>query len=180
VTVRHVTRQALHILSFAVTLAVVVGLLKVLNWVPGALEPGLMARYPSIEAAASRLGIRQINVPAYFPESLRWPPAGILAQSKPYQAVVMEFARAGDGQIVLVISQAASPNFEPDVAIRFDTISETIPLDLGGRKARLEAGACGDRSACSRIQWDEGKVRIVLTMKAPAVELVRIAQSMQH
>jgi hypothetical protein len=59
-----VTRQALHVLSFAVTLAVVVGLLKVLNWAPGALEPGLLARYPSIDAAVSRLGIRQVYVPA--------------------------------------------------------------------------------------------------------------------
>ena len=179
-TVRHVTKQALQILSFAVTLAVVVGLLKVLNWAPGALEPGLMSRYPSVEAAASRLGIRQIYVPAYFPESLGWPPAEILAQSKPYQAVVMEFVRAGDGQTVLVISQAASPHFEPDVAIRFHTISETVPLDLSGRKARLDAGVCEDRSACSRIQWDEGQLRIVLTMKAPSVELIRIAESMHH
>jgi hypothetical protein len=180
VTVRHVTRQALHILLFVVTLAVMVGLLKVLNWAPGALEPGLMTRYPSIEAAVSRLGIRKIYVPAYFPESLAWPPAEILAQSKPYQAVVMEFVRARDRQAVLVMSQAANPHFEPDVAIRFHTISETVPLDLGGRKARLEAGMCEDRSACSRIQWDEGKIRIVLTMKAPSVELIRIAQSMLH
>ena len=179
-TVRHVTRQVLHVLSFAVTLAVVVGLLKVLNWAPGALEPGLLARYPSIDVAVSRLGIRQVYVPAYFPESLSWPPAEILAQSKPYQAVVMEFVRAGDGQTALVISQAANRLFQPDVAIPFRTVSETVPLDLKGRKARLEASVCSDRSACSRIQWDEGEIHIVLTMKAPAVELIRIAESMLH
>jgi hypothetical protein len=178
--VRHVTRQALHILSFAVTMAVVVGLLKVLNWAPGTLEPGLMATYPNIEAAVSTLGIRKVYVPAYFPETLSWPPAVVLAQSKPYQAVVMEFSRARDGQTVLVISQAASTLFEPDVAIPFRTVSETVPLDLRGRKARLEAGVCDDRTACSRIQWDEGTVHIVLTMRAPAVELIRIAESMLH
>jgi len=175
-----VTRQALHVLSFVATMVVVAGLLKVLNWAPGTLEPGLMARYPSIDAAVSTLGIRKIYVPAYFPETLRWPPAVVLAQSKPYQAVVMEFSRAGDGQTVLVISQAASTLFEPDSAIRFRTISEEVPLDLLGRKAGLEAGVCEDRSACSRVQWDEGKVRIVLTMKASSVELIRIAESMLH
>jgi hypothetical protein len=179
-TMRHVTRQALHILSFAVTIAVVAGLLMVLNWAPGALEPGLMARYPSIDSAASELGIRKVYVPAYFPETLGWPPSAVLAQSRPYQAVVMEFSRARDGQTVLVISQAASTRFEPDAAIRLRTISEKVPLDLRGRKATLEAGVCEDRSACSRVQWDEGTIRIVLTMKAPSVELIRIAESMLH
>jgi hypothetical protein len=179
-TMRQVTRQALHVLSFAVTMTVIVGVLKVLNWAPGTLEPGLMARYPNIEAATSSLGIRQVYVPAYFPQSLGWPPAAVLAQTKPYQAVVMEFVRAGDGQTALVISQAANRLFQPDVAIPFRTVSETVPLDLKGRKARLEAGVCRDRSACSRIQWDEGEIHIVLTMKAPAVELIRIAESMLH
>ena len=179
-TMRHVTRQGLHILSFAVTMAVVVGLLKVLNWAPGTLEPGLMARYPTIDSAVSTLGIRKVYVPAYFPEALGWPPSVVLAQSEPYQAVVMEFSRARDGQTVLVISQAASTEFEPDAAIRFRTIREKVPLDLRGRKATLEAGVCEDRSACSRVQWDEGKIRIVLTMKAPSVELIRIAESMLH
>lgn len=179
-TVRHVTRQALHVLSFAVTMAVVAGLLKVLNWAPGTLEPGLMARYPSLDAAVSTLGIRKIYVPAYFPETLRWPPAVVLAQSRPYQAVVMEFSRARDGQTVLVISQAASTQFATDAAIRLRAVSEKVPLDLRGRKAALEAGLCEDRSVCSRVQWDEGKVHIVLTMKAPSVELIRIAESMLH
>ena len=174
------TKQALRVLSFALVLAAVVVSLKALNWVPGALEPGLMARYPSIGDAVSTLGLRKVYVPAYFPETLNWPPAVVLAQSKPYQAVVMEFSRARDGQTGLVISQAASTLFEPDAAIRFRTISEKVSLDLRGRKAALEAGECEDRSACSRVQWDEGTVRIVLTMRAPSVELIRIAESMLH
>ena len=178
--VRPVKKQALRVLSFAFVLAAVVASLKVLNWVPGALEPGLLARYPSIGDAVSTLGLQQVYVPSYFPESLGWPPAGILAQSQPYQAVIMEFVRARDRQIALVIFQATSPDFEPDVAIRIRTVRETVPLDLGGRKARLEAGTCEDGSACSRIRWDEGEVRIVLTMRGPPVELIRIAQSMRR
>ena len=179
-TVRFVRKKALHVLSFVVTMAVAVGLLKVLNWVPGALEPGLMARYPSIESAVATLGIRKVYVPAYFPETLSWPPAEVLAQNKPYPAVVMEFSGTRGGQTVLVVSQAASTLFVPDAAIRFRTINEKVPLDLRGRRASLEAGVCEDRSACSRVQWDEGEVRIVLTMKAPSVELIRIAESMLH
>lgn len=174
------TRQALRILSFALILAVVVVSLKALNWIPGALEPGLMTRYPNIRDAVATLGLREVHVPTYFPESLGWPPAAILAQSRPYPAVIMEFAHARDRQAVLVISQAASLDFEPDVAIRLRRIGEAVPLDLRGTSARLEAGTCDDGSPCSRIEWQEGGLRIVLTMKGPAVELVRIAQSMRH
>lgn len=173
-------KQALHVLSFIVTVAVVVGVLTILNWAPGALEPGLMKRYPTVDAAASSLGIRKIYVPAYFPESLGWPPAEILAQGIPYQAVVMAFTHAGSGETVLVISQSASRRFAPDATIRFHTISESIPLELRGRQARLDAGLCEDQSACSRIEWDEGDGRIMLVMKAPSVELIKIAESMLH
>jgi hypothetical protein len=180
VTVREVKKQALHALSFLVTLAVVVGVLKFMNWAPGALEPGLMSRYQSINDVETTLGIRKIYVPAYFPESIGWPPAVILAQSNPYPAVVMEFARTSDGETMLVIAQTASRSFNPEVAIRFHTISETVPLELRGRRAQLDAGLCEDRTACSRLEWDEGDVHLMLTMKAPSVELIRIAESMLH
>lgn len=175
---RDVKKQALHVLSFVITLAVVVGVLKFMNWAPGAIEPGLMARYKSVDEVKTTLGIKEIYVPVYFPETIGWPPAAILAQSNPYPAVIMEFARASDGETMLVIVQTASRRFQPDVAIRFHTISETVPLDLRGRRAQLDAGLCEDRTACSRLEWDEGDVRLMLMMKAPSVELIQIAESM--
>lgn len=179
-TVRDVKKQALYVLSFVITLAVVVGVLKFMNWAPGALEPGLMSRYQSINDVESTLGIKKIYVPAYFPETIGWPPAAILAQSSPYPAVIMEFARASDGETMLVMTQTASRSFHPEVAIRFHTISETVPLDLRGRSAQLDAGLCEDRTACSRLEWDEGDVHLMLTMEAPSIELIRIAESMLH
>ena len=173
-------KQALHVLSFVITLAVVVGVLKFLNWAPGALEPGLMNRYQSINDVEATLGIKKIYVPAYFPETIGWPPAAILAQGSPYPAVVMEFSGGSDGETMLVIVQAASRDFDPEVAIGFHSASETVALDLRGRSARLEAGLCEDRTACSRLQWDEGELHLMLTMKAPSVELIRIAESMLH
>jgi hypothetical protein len=176
--VRDVKKQALYVLSFAITLAVVVGVLKFLNWAPGSIEPGLMARYQSVDDAAATLGIRKIYVPTYFPEAIGWPPAAVLAQSIPYPAVIMTFVRPSDGATMLVIAQSTSERFQPDVAIRFRTISETVPLDLKGRTARLDAGLCEDQTACSRLVWDEADAHLALTMKAPSVELIRIAESM--
>ena len=107
-------------------------------------------------------------------------PVEILAQSRPYEAVIMQFVRARDGKIALVISQARSADFEPEVAVRLRTVREIVPVDLDGREARLEAGSCLDGSACSRIRWQEGEVHIVLTMQAPPVEIIRIARSMRR
>lgn len=175
-----VNKQALRVASFALVLVVIVVALKALNWVPGALEPGLMSRYPTVEDAIARLGLRQVYIPAYFPESLASPPAMVLAQSQPYQAVVMEFAGARDGQIALVVTQAASADFAAESVIRFRSIHETVPVDLGGRVARLEAGECEDGSPCSRIRWREDEVHIAMAMRAPGVELVPIARSMHR
>jgi len=180
VTLHNVKKQALYFLSFIAVVVAVVGMLKILDWVPGVLEPGLMKKYPSVEAAQSSLGIRTIVVPTYFPQALGWPPAEVLAQSEPFPAVIMTFNRAGSGDPLLVISEAASPHFEPDVTIRFARIDETVPLDLSGRQATLEAGLCPDHAACSRIRWDEHGMRITLTMKAPSPDLLRIARSMLH
>lgn len=177
---RDVNKQVLGVLWFAVTVTVVAGVLALLNWLPGALDPGLMKRYPTVDAATSALGLRKVYVPAYFPQSLGWPPSEVLAQGRPYVAMVMSFTRAGDGETALVISQAASRRFEPDPTIRFHSIGERVTLDLRGRAAQLEAGTCEDRSACSRIQWDEDGMRIMLVMKASSVELIRIAESMLH
>lgn len=179
-TLQDVKKQVLYFLSFIAVVVAVVVMLKVLDWIPGALEPGLMKKYPSVEAAQSSLGIRKIIVPTYFPQTLGWPPAEVLAQSEPFPAVIMTFNQAGSGDPLLVMSEAASPRFEPDVTIRFARIDETVPLDLAGRQATLEAGLCTDHRACSRIRWNEDGMCISLTMKAPSPDLLRIARSMLH
>ena len=48
-------KQALRVAWFIVVMAAVLGAVAFLNWVPGALEPGLMKRYPTVDAAAKSL-----------------------------------------------------------------------------------------------------------------------------
>lgn len=167
-------------LSFAVTVAVVLAVLKVTNWLPTAIDKGTMRRYPSVEAAAAGTGIREIYVPSYFPETLGWPPSEILAQKKPFVAVVMEFELVDEGRTALVISQAEKREFSPDEKIRLVEINEKIPYDLAGREALLEVGRCKDRTLCSRITWDEDDRRVVIVMKSAPFELIKIAESMLH
>lgn len=166
---------------FLVTIAILIGALKIINWLPATLQKDSMRRYSSIEEVRSRLNIKEILIPSYFPQSLAWPPSEILAQGKPFLAIVMEFKHIKKGDIALIISQAASDRtFIPNKEIRILEIKERFRYPLKGRDAMLEAGVCKDDEPCSHISWNEGKYRINVLMKATPHDLIKIADSMIH
>ncbi len=139
-----------------------------------------MSRYNSVEEVTAKLNLRDLRVPSYFPQSISWPPTEILAQAKPYHAVIMIFNAAGTRDVALVISQAGSDAFTPPSLIPIAQTTRTVAYAIKGRAALLEVGVCRDKTPCSRISWTEGGSRIVLAMKAPPFELVNIAESMMR
>lgn len=166
------------VLYFVLTVAAVLVTLRVLNWLPLVLQKETLRTYDSIEDVGAKLIMKELLVPSYFPESIAWPPERILAQSAPYPAVMMVFDRAGE-QDALIISQAASDAFPGRLSMPSLQIVEKVPYDLQGRKALLEVGSCETQEPCSRISWTEGgSLHIVLSMKSPPFELIRIAESM--
>jgi hypothetical protein len=173
-------KKMIGIISFLITVAVFVGILKVMNWLPMMMDQNTVREYPSVEAVSSSLGISDIYVPSYFPEQLGWPPAEILAQKKPFEAVVMEFGRSGGDETALVIIQAERPEFAHGAKLQLIDVTENIPYDLDGKTALLEAGTCSDGSPCSRMSWEEDGRHISLTMKSKPIELIRIAESMSR
>lgn len=167
-------------LYFLLAVAAVAVSLKALNWLPTVLQTGMMSRFDSIEEVQAKLRIPVLYVPSYFPQSITWPPAEILAQSKPYPAVLMTFRSAEKHDIALVISQAGSSTFSSTTLIPFHRITRSVTYDVKGRKALLDVGTCTDNEICSRLSWTENSTGIVLTMKAPPSELIRIAESMHQ
>lgn len=163
---------------FVLAVAAVVLSLKILDWLPGLFQKDMMSRYGTLEEVEAKLNLRNLHVPSYFPQTIMWPPADILAQAKPYPAVVMIFNAAGKREVALVISQAASDSFAAPPLIPLEQITRTVTYDMKGKTARLEVGACKDNVPCSRISWTDAGDRITLAMKAPPFELVRIAESM--
>src|SRR3972149_3034258 len=120
--------------------------LKALNWFPLISQKELMRRYGECGEMRTALGIRQVFVPSYFPEDFRWPPSGILAQGKPYPAVIMEFERSGEGKtgvVGMMIYQAARDDFSPGGPLVLSRIREQATYPLKGRSAILEAGVGG-------------------------------------
>jgi hypothetical protein len=160
--------------------ASVLVVLKTLHWLPTILQKDMLRKFDSIEAVRAKLNIRDVYIPSYFPESITWPPSEILAQAKPYPAVLIIFHAPKTRDAALVISQAASDAFKEDALIPLVQITRSVPYDLKNRKALLEVGMCGNTEPCSRLSWTENNFRIRLAMKAPPFELIRIAESMLH
>ncbi len=165
--------------SFLIAVALMIAVLKVLHWLPTAIQADIMKSYNSIEDAKSKLNIKNIYMPLYFPKGLVWPPSNVLAQKKPYIAVVMEF-KDEKGDIALIISQAASNKFTPDKKIKMTQISQKVNFNLKGREANLMVGVCKNEDLCSNISWNEVQYSLIVIAKLPPVEIVKLCESMIH
>ncbi len=172
--------RAYGFLYFLLTIAAVIVVLKALNWLPLVLEQDTMRRYGSVEEVRAKLNIKDLYVPSYFPQSITWPPSQILAQAKPYPAVLMVFNKAGRRDVALVISQVVAGAVPEEEFIKTYHITEKVPYQLKARDALLEVGTCKKDEPCSRISWTEGRYRITVTMISPPFEVIRIAESMLH
>lgn len=169
-----------NLLLFGAAVASLIIVLKMMNWMPLAVEEGLLRRYSSIDEVKSKLKIKTIYTPAFYPQSLRWPPSQIAAQTKPFTAVVMEFAQKENNDVFLIISQIAAHHSLPDEKIKILRIKETVRYPLKGRDALLVVGVCRDGEPCCRIAWDEEEYRISLVMRSTPINLLKIAESMVH
>lgn len=167
-----------NLLYFLLAVLSVLAVLRIMNWLPSVAQKETMRRYDTLEQVRTALNLRDVYVPAYYPQDISWPPAEILAQAKPGPAVVMVCRRARNGEILLVITEAVSTRFPVDTGITIDRLTEKVPYRLKERNAVLEVGLCGNGEACSRIGWKEGDLRITVAMRSSPFELIRIAESM--
>ena len=165
-------------LLFAAAVAVLLGGLKIMGRLPLLAQRDLLRQYESVEAAKAELSIRQIYVPSYFPQNLSWPPSTVLAQGKPFPALIMEFGQAEGASAGLVVSQSLSETFRTDGKIRIVQLKEKVRYPLKGRDSLLEVGTCGAGEPCSRVSWKEGDTHIVVMARSTPFELIQVAESM--
>ncbi len=164
---------------FVTMIAILVGMLELLNWIPSAIQEGAFQRFRTVEEVRERLMIDPIYMPAYFPGSVQWPPSLIAAQTRPFPAVVMEYSRRdAPDDTILITLQTAIGRTPPRVKFNLLTIRQTAQFTFKGRKALLEVGTCKGADRCSRMSWREGNDRIMLIMKSAPSDLTGIAESM--
>lgn len=171
------------LLIFIIMIAVLLGMLQILNWIPAAVQDGAFQKYSSIDEVRARLKINPVYSPVYYPRSVQWPPALIAAQTRPYAAVLTEFMKSDDlNETILIITQTARSHPPLAQKIRLTEVRETVQYPFKGRVASLEVGVCRKEEQCSHMAWDEGEFHLSLVMRSSPVELVRIAESIiaQH
>jgi len=173
-------RRFINLLYFILTVLALIVFLKVINWLPMAFQKETLRRYSSIDEVRSRLNISDIFIPSYFPQYLSWPPSEILAQTKPFTAVVLEFKHVEKGDTTLIITQSSSDAFVAERKIRILQIKERVRYNLKGRDAILEAGVCNNDEPCSRISWNEGRYFIHVIMRSTPHDLIKIVNTMIH
>jgi hypothetical protein len=165
-------------LLFAAAVAILLGGLKVAGWLPLLAQKDLLRTYKSVEDVKSELSIREIYVPSYFPQNLSWPPSTVLAQGKPFPALIMVFGQVEGKGAGLVISQSLSHSFRTDGKIRIVQFKEKVRYPLKGRDSLLEVGTCGNGEPCSRLSWKEGNTHITVIARSTPLELIKVAESM--
>lgn len=174
-------RQFVRYLLFALTIAAIVLLLRLANWIPGIMQQESMRPYSNIDLVRTKLQIREVYVPSYLPRQFRWPPSEILAQGTPFIAIIMEFRDERTGEPILMTSQTEKGRLPAwDKKIVIQKFEERVHYSLKGRDAVLTVGLCGDGEPCSGISWEEGPYRIDVLMKSGPFDLLRIADSMIH
>lgn len=166
-------------LSFAFSVLIIVGALKLLNWIPLAVQTEELRKYRTIEEVKSNLKLREVFIPAYFPEQISWPPAQIFAQKKPFVLVIMHFMQTGTRDAVLSIYQTdVRADFDSpfDADILYKKKESTVFIK--DRKGTLETAVCRGKEMCNRLSWSNEQFRITLQSDLQPELLLRIAESM--
>ena len=172
-------RTARGLLWILVLAAMAVGLLAAVNWLPSLMQLDFARQYDSIEEAKRAGGLDTVLVPAYFPEGISWPPSLILAQKKPYQAVVMEFREAEATETVLIVVQSSLQGNDAQLQrIRLSEVKEETEYRLKEKRALLQIGTCDNGMPCSRMTWQDGALRCTVLLMSSPFELIKIAESM--
>lgn len=171
-------KEATRFFTFLFMTGLLVMALKIVNWLPLAFTQDAVRRYKTMEEARSALNMKDLYVPSYFPQQITWPPSAILAQRKPFTALVMEFTRADKRNTALVISQSEGKPLDVGNPINIIVVREKVPYAFKGRDAVLTVGACISDEPCSGIIWREGKYTMTVLMKSAPFELTKIVESM--
>jgi hypothetical protein len=165
--------------SFTVTILIVLLVLKLLNWLPSALQDEGIKKYSSVDDVRTALKIPKVYIPAYFPEYITWPPAEIFAQRRPFPLVMMHFTHRDSKSFALSLFQVDSrAAFEPKYKSDVMYVKKESPITIKGRAGILVLAVCSGRERCNRISWEEGIYRITLIADDTPEQMVRMAESM--
>ncbi len=166
------------ILTLLLVLGGTGGLLAALDSVPGCVQgvPRGVRRLKSIEEAERRLRGR-LALPAYFPDTLRWPPAVIRVMQGASPAVALAFEGRGGGvEIWLAQTMAGDGPIAPALLPEVTVLGKGT-VSIAGEEATLSRIVGEDGTIWHEVAWRQFGRRLVLRGKGSLDQLVRMARS---
>lgn len=171
------------VLVLAAVLAFTAGLLRVADHVPGWLlgEPRAVRSYDSVDALERDVRTRLL-LPAFFPETLEWPPARVRLSAGEGRPTRLDFRDARTGRIRVVLCQTISHDAPiPPRLLPPGTVIEERAVDLAGTPAVLTLAGNGDERWMD-LSWVAQQRRVVVRAypDTDESELVRLARSVHR
>jgi len=159
-------------LIFALIVIALVVVLKILGWLPLAINKDSIRAYHSIDEMAAAIRPQKLYMPSYFPQYLMWPPVKIYAGKNP-QAILMLFAHKKTGDIVLSISQGTGV----ESLIEPQRVLSTERTSIKGRQATIYTALCADGEPCNKVVVVDRETPITIIVKDPVSEAIKTAES---
>jgi len=156
------------------------GALRVADAVPRVLldVPRGVARPPDL-ASLERESGRRMPMPAYFPDSLAWPPAEVRLHSGGSAAIWCRQRPAGGLALILATAPAgtrpiAAAVLPPAVELQREGAS------LGARPASVSRVRDRDGAVWQQVEWQTPRQIILLRYRGTLDELLKIAGSVRE
>lgn len=184
-TVRPGAQGLGEILEIVSTLVLVTAgtavLLRGLDAVPGWMGHDRRGVQPvdSVDAAARLFG-GPVVLPAFFPDTIAWPPARIWVRTRPPRAVVLVFTGRAGGSERLRLCQVRGTDVPAECLPHARVLHRVTPDEAG-----LEAGVSLERvqrvdgTLAHDLVWHQGPETVALRYGGSADELVAIARSLR-
>ncbi len=180
---RSPAREVAALLGGLVVVLLAAGLaLRALDALPRVLagERRGVVRYQSIAGAERALGTR-LFLPAFFPDTLQWPPASIRVYAGPPAASALAFAGRDGSPDRLVIYQAVGPRATVPMALMpAGRVLQTVPIPMADGEATLFRLQLADGAIANDLIWYRPDVTLAFRYAGPANELLTIAHSVRR
>ncbi|MGE0453685.1 MAG: hypothetical protein AB7O37_12835 [Vicinamibacteria bacterium] len=160
------------------------GVLRALDEIPLLLTGGSreFVRHASLEQAEAGLRV-MLLLPAFFPDDLLWPPAGIASAGRPV-VVCMSFRSRADGSERMRLCQTAATRAEWPAELLPPPsrvlMQETVALPLAPETARLLTLRMGDAGVWSQLEWEHAERRLLLRFRGSRERALRLAASLRR
>jgi hypothetical protein len=139
-----------------------------------------VTRYESIAGAERALGSR-LFLPAFFPDTLQWPPTSIRVYAGPPVASALAFAGRDGSPDRLVIYQAPGRRATVPMALMpAGRVLQTVPIPMAEGDAQLVRLELADGTIANDLIWYRPDVTLAFRYAGPANELLTIAHSVRR